>query len=346
MKAAVFKAPGRKLEIESRADPTPGPRQIVLKVARCGVCGSDLHMTESHGMVAPGSVLGHEFSGEIVALGAEVRGLRTGDRVTALPMSGCGDCDSCRAGEPGWCRRCSWNAGGYAEYACADAAGTLKLPDALSLEDGALVEPMAVSLHALRLAGSLEGAGVLVLGAGPIGLGAAYWARRLGARRVAVAAASRRRQTLAEATGVEHFIVNDDDARRAVSAVFGGLPEVVVECVGLPGTFARCIELVRPRGTLVVAGACVGTDHFLPMAAMRKQLRVLFSILYRLDDFRDSIDAIDTGGVELRGMVTDTVGMQEFPDVFEALRRPNPHCKVLLSPWDPSPACLRRSVYK
>jgi (R,R)-butanediol dehydrogenase/meso-butanediol dehydrogenase/diacetyl reductase len=333
MKAAVFHEPGQKLVVESLPDPVPGENQIVLKVGRCGICGSDIHMTESHGVLTPGSVLGHEFAGEIIEVGKNITHLHTGDRVTALPLSACGHCASCKAGEFFWCKQSQFTGGGFAEYALADAASTLKLPDILSLEDGALVEPIAVALHAVRLVEKLENANVLVVGAGPIGLAAAYWARRKGAAKVAITAASRRRQALAEATGVEHFVVNDSDATQTITSLFGSLPDIVIECVGLPGTIERSIELVRPRGTVIVAGACVAPDRFTPLTALVKELRLLFSIMYTVDDFRTSIDALDSGALELRAMITRIVGMDEFVETFESLRGSNPHCKVMLSPW-------------
>jgi (R,R)-butanediol dehydrogenase / meso-butanediol dehydrogenase / diacetyl reductase len=332
MKAAVFQAP-RKLAIETVPDPVPGSGQVMIRVGRCGICGSDLHMTESHDVFPAGAVLGHEFAGEIVAIGAEVTDLKPGDRVCAVPVTGCGNCSWCKRGEPQWCRQFQFNAGGYAEYALSPARSCLKLPDILTLADGALVEPMAVARKALRHAQIAPGTDVLVLGAGPIGLAAAYWAKRFGAGRVAVAATSRRREKLAENVGADAFILNDENASEGVTAFFGEPPPVVVECVGLPGLLARSVELARPRGTIVMAGACVLPEQLAPLAASLKELRVQFSIFYAIEDFRASIDALEAGGVELRAIITDVVGMAEFPTRFEALRERSPHCKVMLNPW-------------
>jgi (R,R)-butanediol dehydrogenase/meso-butanediol dehydrogenase/diacetyl reductase len=332
MKAAVFHAPGQKLSIETLPDPTPGAGQVVLSIARCGICGSDIHMTETHGVLAAGSVLGHEFAGEIVALGSGVQNLKIGDCITALPLANCGKCEACLRGEAKWCEQFLFRAGGYAEYALADAASCLKLPDSLTLADGALVEPMAVARHAVQLSELKAGDDVLVLGAGPIGLATIYWAKRFGAGRVIACAATRRHEALALAMGVDHFVVNDSEAVPTITAQLGKLPQVIVECVGLPGMIVRCIELCRPRGTIAVAGACVAMDQFMPLLPALKELRMVFPILYTLQDFQASIDAMDAGGIEVRAMITDTVGLGGFADMFESLRSRTQQCKVMLAP--------------
>jgi len=336
MKAAVFHEPGQKLVIETRPDPEPAAHQVVIKVARCGICGSDIHMTESHGVLQPGSVLGHEFSGEVVAVGKDAGQFRIGDRVTALPLGGCGDCEQCRAGTPYWCANTLWGGGGFAHYAVAQARFCLKLPAGLSDIDGALVEPMSVGRHAVDMARDCinSNSNVLIMGAGPIGLAAAFWSKQFGARRVAVTAASRRREALAMGMGADAFIVNDAEAVATAEKVFGALPDVVVECVGLPGMLNRSVEFVRPRGTVIMAGTCPTPDQFAPIMGSLKEVRMLFPILYGVADFQQSIDALDKGGADAaRAMVTDTVNMAQFPDAFEALRKPSAQCKVMLAPW-------------
>ena len=120
MKAAIFHELHQPLAIESVADPKPAADEVLVRVGRCGICGSDLHMTEEPAFgVPPGTVLGHEFAGEIVEAGKDVSGLRVGDRVAVAPLRGCGACPSCLAGEPAWCQRMMLQGGGYAELALA-----------------------------------------------------------------------------------------------------------------------------------------------------------------------------------------------------------------------------------
>lgn len=334
MRAAVFKGPGQKLSIERVDDPVPGRGEVVLKVGRCGICGTDLHMTEGHGVTYPsGTVPGHEVAGEVVDVGPGVDRLKVGDRIAAMPLIGCGRCASCVAGTPRWCKDVRFTASGYAEYALAGQSEAVELPAGLSFADGALVEPLAVGLHGVLMAGFAPDARVLVMGAGPIGLAVTYWARRIGVRNIVVVANSSRREALAYEMGASKFIVTSDDAVVAVDRVLGGRPDCVFECVGLPGMIDRAIHHVRPRGTAIVLGACTTSDAITPMQALMKEIRVQFSLTYSRADYETVVQALDSGAVAPRLMITDTISLDALPEVFEALRRPTVHCKVMIDPW-------------
>ena len=147
MRNAIFRGVGRQLAIEDRPVPIPGPNQALIRVHRCGICGSDLHMTSGSAFDMPaGSALGHEYAGEVVDVGPGGSELSVGDRVTALPMSTCGQCEACRADVPLHCVGLQMMQGGYGDYTLVDQRKTMKLPDSLSFEDGALVEPLASGL--------------------------------------------------------------------------------------------------------------------------------------------------------------------------------------------------------
>ena len=136
MKAAVFHQLGRPLTIETVPDPTPGAGEVVVKVGRCGICGSDLHMTEDPLFgVAPGSILGHEFAGEVAAIGKGVERVRVGDIVSVTPVKSCGHCASCLAGEPAWCLEMALEGGGYGQFAVTRERQCVALPRSASLED-------------------------------------------------------------------------------------------------------------------------------------------------------------------------------------------------------------------
>jgi (R,R)-butanediol dehydrogenase/meso-butanediol dehydrogenase/diacetyl reductase len=335
MKAAVFKGAGKPLAIETLPDPTPAAGELVLKVGRCGICGTDLHMTDGHAQTYPeNSVIGHEFAGEVVAMGPGVSGYKPGDKVAAMPVVGCGQCGSCRLGDPMWCEQGLIGiSGGFGQYAIAKAQAAIRLPQSLSLADGALVEPLAVGLHGVALAGLRPGARVLVQGAGAIGLAAAYWARRLGAGRIAVTARSRRGESFALQLGADRFLVSSEELQPQVEAALGGAPEVVFECAGVPGMVAQAVNLVRLRGTVVILGNCMLPDSFYPAQAMFKQVRIQGSMVYSLAEFETVAATFDAGHVEPRAMVTDTVSYEQLPAAFEALRRPAQQCKVMVNPW-------------
>ena len=201
-RAAVFQEVGKPLSIERLPDLEPGEGQLLVRVHRCGICGSDLHMTQGHGYTVPaGSVLGHEFAGEVVEVGRGDSPFRKGDVVVAMPIMGCGKCGPCQTGEPAYCDNISYLAGGYAEYALVSAHTASWLPSRLSAADGALAEPLAVALHGMAVASVKPGDRVLIQGAGPIGLSALFWARRLGAGKVDVIEGAKPRAELAAKFG-------------------------------------------------------------------------------------------------------------------------------------------------
>ncbi|HEY0301341.1 MAG TPA: alcohol dehydrogenase catalytic domain-containing protein [Rhizomicrobium sp.] len=333
MKAALFQELHRPLVIEEIADPRPAADEVVVRVGRCGICGSDLHMTEEPAFgVASGTVLGHEFAGEVVELGAEVQGLRLGDRVAVAPLRGCGRCPTCLAGEPAWCERMSLQGGGYAQFALATDRQCLLLPRSTSLEDGALVEPLAVALHGVNQSGLTVGARVLVMGAGPIGLGVAFWARRLGAAKVVVSDLSTLQADLARHLGATTFVTVQDDAIAQVNAALGGPPDIVFECVGRPGIIAQALEHVRPRGTIVMLGLCTALDSFVPFRVVSKEARLIASAFFNMREYQAALDVLDGGQAPPHAMISETVTLAAMPQAFEALRKRSSQCKVMVQP--------------
>ncbi len=336
MRAAVVTQAGQPLAIETVPDPAPDPGDVVLKVARCGVCGSDLQRTESGlGELAyqPGEIMGHEFSGEVVALGAGVDRIRIGDRVAPLPIMGCGRCANCLTGQPLWCANVRMGGKAFAQYTVAGQNECLKLPEGIAYAEGALIEPIAVGLHGASLAGITPRMRVLVLGAGPIALAAAFWARRLGAGAIAVAARSTRRRELAINLGATSFLTAGADLAERASAELGGPPEVVFEAVGGTGMIEQAANCVGPRGSIIVLGACWTPDPWMPVAALFKEARVQFSMMYGMPDYELVADVLRSGGGALSAMITDTVSLDAFPAAFEALRARGTQVKLMLDPW-------------
>jgi 2-desacetyl-2-hydroxyethyl bacteriochlorophyllide A dehydrogenase len=334
MRAALFKGAGQPLVVESRADPDPGPAEAVIKVHRCGICGSDLHMTSGHAMDYPiGSVIGHEFAGEVVALGSAVERLKVGDRITAMPMTGCGRCVMCAAGYPAGCAGMRGMVGGFGEYVRVAEASAMRLPATLSMADGALVEPLAVALHGVALAAMQPGARVLVLGAGAVGLATIYWARLLGAGRIVASSPSARRAELALAMGATAYETLGEGESERIQAALGGMPDIVFECAGAVGLLQKSVELVQPAGTIVSLGFCTAPDPVVPSLATWKQVTIKFSFAYTLGEFEHAAGMLDRGHVEPRSMITRTVSLDAFPDAFEAQRLGSTQTKVQLDPW-------------
>lgn len=343
MKAAVFRGLGNPLAIETVVDPEIRDGEVLLKVAYCGICGSDLHATAEGVFVVPdGTVLGHEFSGEVVR-SADLAWTK-GDRLTSVPVNACAD-ETCK--RLGACKNdlgilCPNNRitglavdvpGAYAEYVKVGARQALRLPDGVSYQEGALVEPLAVGLHAVRKAKLGVGARILIIGAGPIGLSVAAFARLAGAREVVVSEMNATRREKSMAMGATAVIdPASENTAEAFARIAGCPPDAIFECVGVRGLIQQCIDLSRPRGLLVVVGVCMMEDTVVPISAILKELNIQFVLGYVSEDFEIVLDAIAKKTINAMPMVSDIVGFDELPAAFEALRRPKGQIKVLIRP--------------
>jgi (R,R)-butanediol dehydrogenase/meso-butanediol dehydrogenase/diacetyl reductase len=279
-------------------------------------------------------MFGHEISGEVMEVGPGVSRLKAGDHIAALAVqNGCGQCKACLAGMPHFCSLGDLgNAGGFVQLTLVKESFVIRLPASLSLSDAALIEPLACSLHGVNLAGVSSQCRVAVIGAGAIGLGVLFWARRAGAGRIAVVARTDRRRARALALGADEFADGPDSFAR-LPALLGGPPDIVFECSGGLGAIGEAINLVRPMGTIVAMGFCSKPDTFVPAAALAKEVTVRFSVMYSLKDFEAVADTLDAGHLDSRNIVSDTIGLGQLPQVFEALRKPTDMCKVLVDPW-------------
>jgi (R,R)-butanediol dehydrogenase/meso-butanediol dehydrogenase/diacetyl reductase len=336
MKAAVFQALGEPLIVADVSDPRPKRDEVVLKICRCGICGSDLHMTVEPGFgAAAGDVLGHEISGEVIEAGSEA-GFKLGDQVSVAPLRGCGHCAACRGGEPARCVSMQLIGGGYAQYAAIAGRQCRKLPIGVSAADGALAEPLAVALHGVQRSGMKPGDRVLVVGAGAIGLAIAFWARRLGAGEVIMADLHQLQEERAMTLGATAFFLSDDGLDRRLQERCPGGPDIVFECVGKPGLIDFCVSLVRPRGTVAVLGLCTSPDHMDSFRAISKEVNILMSVFFDMREFVRSIDALEKGQYSPQSLISETVGLEATPTMFEALRRRTTQCKVLIDPFAPA----------
>ncbi len=333
MKAAIFDGVGKPLRVDDLRAPQPAPDEILLRVAACGICGSDLHMTEdpvTFGL-GQGTVLGHEFAGEVVSVGSGDLGFAVGDRVAVAPMWGCGHCEACLKGEPAWCKEMRLIGGGYAEFTTVAARQCRRLPDDIPLAEGALAEPVSVGLHAVKRSGLKPGDKVLILGAGPIGLLVAFWARRMGAAAVVVADVHRHQEARAAAVGATGFAISGPGLVEESKAMAGGRPDIVFECVGKKGLVEFACRLVRIHGKVVGVGLCVGGDEWDPFAALSKEIEIVFAAFFNMAEFDVAIEALGSGGrFRPQALITERIGFASIPDTFEALRRRTTQCKVLI----------------
>ena len=333
MRAAVFHEVGSPLSIETVPDPRPETGQVIIEVSHCGICGSDLHWTETDGMVPPGMILGHEFAGTIAD--ANSTSLSVGTRVTALPICPCWNCHECRDGHLFHCTNPVYiglaTPGAYAHALAVDAKLVQPLPAGIDFPEGALIEPLAVGYRTVSHAREIQGANVLVLGAGPIGLGVSLFAGLSGARKVVSSEPSDGRRRMALTVGASAAInPREEDVAARFAEICGGPPDIVIECVGISGTFTEATRLVRHRGQVISAGGSYNVEDFLPIDALMKELTVNFSLAYEITDFEAVIDTVAREGISPQPLITDTISLDELPVKFEALRRPSTQCKVLV----------------
>lgn len=334
MRAAVFESPGQPLVIRDVPDPEPGPGDLVLRVQRCGICGTDLHLTAGPGLPG-GTIPGHEYAGEVVELGSAVDRFRRGDVVTALPSTGCGRCEACRHDNVTLCMNAPGFIGGFGEYLVVPASTALPLRGGLSAADGALVEPLAVGRQAVRMAAIQPGERVLVLGAGSVALCTIFWLRRSGAARIAALSRSGRRASMATTMGADAFVTAGESEAAEVVDALGGPPDVVFECLGVPGSLARSIGHVRPFGRVLSMGFCMEPDPVVPAATGMKAVSLQFPTAYTWADFVHVVGEMDSGHVDPKVMISSVVTLDELPDAFEALRGTNGETKVQVAPAGP-----------
>jgi (R,R)-butanediol dehydrogenase/meso-butanediol dehydrogenase/diacetyl reductase len=335
LRAAATTGTTPVLGIVELPDPAPGPGEIVLRTRAAGICGSDLHLVQAYPDF-PGVVLGHELSGEVVALGEGVEGYAEGDLVAGFPLVGCGRCAPCLDGRVSKCPQMELvgvqRPGAYAEYVTVTARDSFVLPSGLTAEQGALVEPLAVAHHALERTRREAGAPVLVLGAGPVGAAVALWALRLGASDVVVSDPLEHRRKLVESLGATAVDPSEVDVATAFADLTGALPTAVVECVGVPGLIQHATEVVASDGHVTLAGACTKPDTFSPLTATAKELTLQFVLYYRRQDFAATIAQLAAGRLDASPLVTDCISLDDLPDRFQALMQPTTECKVLITP--------------
>src|SRR5439155_18454757 len=307
-RAAVLHAPG-DLRVEDRAVPEPGPREVLVEIAAVGVCGSDIHYYEhgrigAHVVEAP-MILGHESAGRVAAVGSGVTKHRVGDRVTLEPGVPCGRCRECRAGRYNLCRDVRFFAtppidGAFANYVTIHEDFAFALPDSVSDDAGALMEPLSVGVWACQKANVGAGDRVLVTGAGPIGLLAAQCARAFGATEITVTDVNDRRLAVAERTCATRTInvagESLDDSGLEVDAL--------LECSGHPASLKTGIAALRPAGTAVLVGMGPEEEGVVPLSLIQTRELWLTGTFRYANTYPTAIALAANGRVDLEAIIT------------------------------------------
>ena len=348
MKAAVYEEP-RKLRLAELADPVAVPDGVVVKVSDCGICGSDVHSLASGRWVASGQVMGHELSGRVADIGRDVSDLRVGDRVVLRPLINCGHCWYCQRGMPYFCPGAIGPAytapGGFAEYLSVPHAVVgevlFRTPERVSDQEGALIEPLSVALHAFNLSGARAGDTVLVLGSGTIGLTCAQLFQRLGHCSVIVADYSHFRLRVAEKVGIAHTVDASEDLPTAVKDLVGGSKgagfvdglnvDIVVEAAGAGSATSQALHMVRHGGTVVSIALFEQDISIDPNYLVQKELRWLGSYGYSTE-FSSALALVEDGTVNVRDLVSQVFPLDEIARAFLVQSNPRESMKVLVHP--------------
>lgn len=342
MRAAVFKGI-EEVTVEDVPEPEAGPGDVVVEVAACGICGSDLHAYAHGSFVEPGQIMGHEFAGTIVEAGTEVRDLAVGDRVTAVPLVPCDECPRCAEGRYNLCAG-AWTGGiaygkpgAFAERVripgAVLGANVFKLGEEIDDEAGATVEPLAVAVHAAKLAGDVEGATALVLGLGMIGQQVVQVLRAKGARRVIGADLAPLRLETARALGAD-AIDGSAGIREALASALADDEEIdlVFECSGIPALAKAALGAVRSGGT-VVALALYGDElSFNPTVLVQKELRLQGAIAYASEDFAEAVELLRSGAARADTLITQRESLEDIEQAFQVQLSKDRSLKVLVNP--------------
>ncbi len=312
MKAAVFRGAG-EIEVADVPQPELEPDEVLIRVGYCGICGSDLEAFQT-GMYEPGLIIGHEFSGVIAALGNKVTGWQIGDRVVVSDALPCGECVPCRQGRLDACASLTMigvtHDGGMAEYTKIAARALHRLPDHVTLRQGALVEPLSVALHGVRRSRLKAGDDVLIMGAGPIGLLTLQCARLAGARRTIISEINPTRAALANQLGATDVL---DPARDNLGVALADLtdglgPEVIFICTGTPAAFRDAVSLVRKGGQIFILGVCVEPVEMDFMSVVLSDLCLEGSLAGRAE-VPAAIDFIAQGRVEVAALISHEIAL-------------------------------------
>jgi 2-desacetyl-2-hydroxyethyl bacteriochlorophyllide A dehydrogenase len=342
MKAAVFKGV-HDIQVEDVDEPEAGPADLVVSVAACGICGSDLHTFLHGSFVEPGQVMGHEFAGEVIAAGADVQGLAVGDRVTASPIVPCGRCARCAEQRYNLCAE-AWTTGiaygrpgAFAERVripnSVAGENVFKLDASVPDEAGATVEPLAVGVHAVRLAGDVTGQTALVLGLGTIGQQVVQVLKAYGAGRVIGMDLSPLRLRAAAELGAE-AVDGGPGVQDALAATLGDGAEVdvVFECSGVPALNAAALDAVKGGGTIVVLALYDDDVSFNPTVLVQKEIRLQGSIAYTSDDFGEAVALLTRGAVQFAPLITQRESLDDVAGAFAVQLEKDRSLKVLITP--------------
>lgn len=335
MKAAIIQN-DKSLKIEERPAPTPGPGELVVKVAYCGICGSDIHMLDV-GILPPGCIIGHELSGHISAIGPDVEGWNKGEAVVVMPLDPCLKCEPCRHGNIQQCSSglirgygLGLNPGAFAQYMLVKPSMLFKLPEDMDLKLAALNEPWSVALHGVNSVNFKAGHQAVVMGAGPIGLLCLLALKASGASRVFVSEPDPYRAECARKAGADKvFDPNRTAVGGEVLELTGRPADFVFECAGSANSMQEATGICGSRGHIVMLGVHQGNVTIFPLMWFAKEITLNFNLGYNHMEFSEGIKLLYNGAVKRDAVVSDVVPLKDIDKAFKDLHGSG-HSKILV----------------
>lgn len=319
----VMTAPG---VIEFRETPRPiaAEGQVLVRIMRIGICGSDIHVYHGkHPFTRYPVTQGHEVSGRIEAVGSGVEGLSVGQKVTIEPQVCCGHCYPCTHGKYNLCEELKvmgfQTTGTASEYFAVDAAKVTPLPETMSYDEGAMIEPLAVTVHAAKRFPELKGARVAILGCGPIGILLMQSCKALGAASVLVTDVSDYRLSVARSVGADYAVnTGETDMEQALRDAFGSdKADVIYDCAGSDITMGQAIRCAR-KGSTIVLVAVFSKMAPVDLAVLNDhELELNTSMMYRHEDYVDAIRLVSEGKVQLRPLMSRHFAFRDYLEAYQ-----------------------------
>lgn len=348
MKVAVYTGT-EQIAILDKPKPEISSEQVLVKVGFCGICGSDVHAYANGMIYEAGTVMGHECSGTISEVGADVPEFQVGDRVVIKPFGGtiCGKCHFCRKGQPNFCLNRTGTSigltpqldGAFAEFlkVTNPASQLIKIPHHLSLEEAALSEPLAVAMHAVQLSQFRIGDRTLVIGAGPIGLATVDILHLGGAGRITVVEKSASRAAKALEFGADDVLDPDVERlglREKIFSLCDGIgPRIVFECAGSPATFVLATGLVQNGGQVIEVSIIETEVPFTPLGITITEVDIKGSYGYRTEDFQLAVEFLSKNRLKASLMISDIIPLEDINEKgFKRLLSIPEQVKILVKP--------------
>lgn len=319
----IMTAPG-KIEFREVPVPETGEDQVLIKIMNIGICGSDIHVYHGeHPFTSYPVTQGHEVSGEIVELGKNVRGFHKGQKVTIEPQVYCSHCYPCRHGKYNLCEDLKvmgfQTTGTASHFFAVDASKVTPIPQEMSFEEGAMIEPLAVAVHGVKQVGDVAGMNIVVIGAGPIGNLVAQAAKGMGAAKVMVTDVSDLRLEKARECGVDVCVnTKEKDFGEAILEAFGeDKADVIYDCAGNNITMGQAIKHARKGSTIVLVAVFAGMATVDLAVANDHELDIKSTMMYRHEDYLDGIRLVEEEKVHLRPLISKTFAFREYLKAYQ-----------------------------